>query len=122
MLLCLVSVLQLNPIGISAMTTGRTLGLANRGCWKDTGKPEQEQGLSPSGGLACSRGLPVFTSAILVVRLCGRCLQQVSSPQVDCGLQGPATAMPSPPQPRVAAILIVPASRPLRTYSPIFSS
>ncbi|XP_072816787.1 uncharacterized protein [Vicugna pacos] len=37
---------ELDLVYISALTTGNLLGLANRGCWKDTVRPGQDEGLS----------------------------------------------------------------------------
>lgn len=135
MLLCLVSILQLDPIGISAMTTGRMFGLANRGCWKDTVKPDQEEGLSfllqvdwlAAEAWLCSpqqsswftvRALPpasfFTTSGLWTASSCDS--DALASRFLNSSL------LFIVPQPRVAAILIVPASGPFRIYSPIFSS
>lgn len=132
--LYLVSSLQLDPLGISAMTTGRMLGLANRGCWQDTVKPDQEEGLSfllqvdwlaaagcvhlsnPHGSLVWLLPPASFftTSGLWTARSCDS--HALSSKSLNSPL------LFTLPQPRIAAVLIVPASRPLRRYSPIFSS
>lgn len=77
------------------MTTGKMLGFANRGHWKDTVRPEEEEGLSfllQVDWLAAEAWF-VFTSAILMVHL-----WPVPSASffTTSELQVPVTAMSSP--------------------------
>lgn len=60
------------------MTTGKMLGFANGGQWKDSVRPEKEETIFPSSGvlfphrasgLVRRRSLVVFTSAVLMVHL-----------------------------------------------------
>lgn len=78
-------ILELSPAGISALTTGKTLGFARRGvierpCEARAGGNDFSSGVEPMGWFAREAWLYALQQSSWFT--CGWCLQQAPSPQV----------------------------------------